>query len=76
MLNSSESPRLWGLHMARKVYTWLIWVCSGIFLVCTWFKFDCLENHGLNTVILLKNNVGIIVPVNCGALNYNISQKF
>ena len=73
MLNSSESPRLWGLHMAGKSLHMadlgLLWNIFG----CTWF--DCLENHGLNAVILLKNNVGIIVPVSCGALNYNISQK-
>ena len=62
-----------GFAYGEKVYTWLIWVCSGIFLVYTWF--DCLENHGLNAVILLKNNVVIVVNVIGGALKYYISQN-
>ena len=55
------------------MYTWLIWVCLGIVLVYTWF--DCLESHGSNAVILIKNNVGFVVTLICGALNISQNVK-
>ena len=57
----------------EKVYTWLILVCSGQFLVYTLFAYR--ENHRSNAVNLSKNTVGINVPEISDALKYYKSQK-
>jgi hypothetical protein len=43
----------------EKVYTWLILVCTGQFLVYSLFVYR--ENHRLNAVNLSKSTVGINV---------------
>jgi hypothetical protein len=57
----------------EKVYTWLILVCSGQFLVYTVFAYR--ENHRSNAVNLSKNTVGINVPEISDALKFYKSQK-
>ncbi len=43
----------------EKVYTWLILICAGHFLVYTLFAYR--ENHRSHAVNLSKNTVGINV---------------
>jgi hypothetical protein len=57
----------------EKVYTWLILVCSGQFLVYTLFAYR--ENHRSNAVNLSKNTVGINEPKISDTLKYYKSQK-
>jgi hypothetical protein len=57
----------------EKIYTWLILVCSGQFLVHTLFAYR--ENHRSNAVNLSKNTVGINVPEISDALKFYKSQK-
>jgi hypothetical protein len=57
----------------EKVYTWLILVCSGQFLVYTLFAYR--ENYRLNAVNLSKNTVGINVSEISDALKYYKSHK-
>jgi hypothetical protein len=52
----------------KKVYTWLILVCSGHFLVYTLFAYR--ENHLSNAVNLSKNTVGINLLEISDALKY------
>jgi hypothetical protein len=57
----------------EKVYTWLILVCSGQFLVYTLSAYR--ENHRSNAVNLSKNTVGINMPEISDALKYCKSQN-
>ena len=59
--------------MEREVYTWLILVCSGHFLVYTLFAYG--KNLCSNAVNVSENTVGINVPANSDALKYYISPK-
>jgi hypothetical protein len=64
---------LW-VCMCKKVYTLLILVCTGKYLVYSWFAH--LEKHASNAVSLSMNKLGLNLLVISGALKYGIPQNF
>ncbi len=59
---------------AKKVYTLLIFVCTGQCLVYSWFA--NLEKHASNAVSLSMNKLGLNLLVISGALKYGMPQNF
>jgi hypothetical protein len=64
---------LWVCTWCKKVYTRLILVCTGQYLVYSLFAH--LEKHASNTVSLSMNKLGLNLLVISGALKYGMPQN-